>query len=164
MSHKQIYEVGEVPPIGHVPEKMYAQVIRAERFGDPKHAFKIERIPVPEIKPDEVLVYVMAAGINFNNVWAALGSPVAVIAALGYVTYELWLANPWQVIIAAGPPAPRHGSHSAHLHPPPAGPRAGPPGAPAGGWPPRRRRRRGRRADSTAAGGGESAGWGGARR
>jgi crotonyl-CoA carboxylase/reductase len=28
-----------------------------------------------------VLVYVMAAGINYNNVWAALGIPVNVIAA-----------------------------------------------------------------------------------
>lgn len=81
MSHKEIYEIGEVPPIGHVPKQMYAQVIRTHRFGDPKHAFKIEKLPVPEIKPDEVLVYVMAAGINFNNVWAALGSPIDVIGA-----------------------------------------------------------------------------------
>ena len=29
---------------------------------------------------DEVLIYVMASGINFNNVWAALGTPVDVIA------------------------------------------------------------------------------------
>ena len=81
MSVKQIYEIGEVPPIGHVPRLMYAQVIRAERFGEPKHAFKVEKVEVPEIRPDEALVYVMAAGINRNNVWAALGSPVNVIAA-----------------------------------------------------------------------------------
>src|SRR5208282_2496494 len=61
MSHQEIYEIGEVPPIGHVPKQMYAQVIRAERFGDPRHAFKIEKIAVPEIRADEVLVYVMAA-------------------------------------------------------------------------------------------------------
>ena len=29
---------------------------------------------------DEVLIYVMASGINFNNVWAALGTPLDVIA------------------------------------------------------------------------------------
>ena len=81
MSRKQIYEIGEVPPIGHVPSQMYAQVIRAERFGEPKRAFKVEKVDVPELRPDEALVYVMAAGINFNNVWAALGSPVNVIAA-----------------------------------------------------------------------------------
>jgi crotonyl-CoA carboxylase/reductase len=81
MSHKEIYEIGEVPPIGHVPKLMYAQLIRPDRFGEPIGAFKVEKIPVPEIKPDEALVYVMAAGINRNNIWAALASPVDVIAA-----------------------------------------------------------------------------------
>ncbi|HEY6419649.1 MAG TPA: crotonyl-CoA carboxylase/reductase [Candidatus Binataceae bacterium] len=81
MSHREIFEIGEVPPLGHVPKQMYAQVIRTDRFGDPKQAFKIEKLPVPQIRPDEVLVYVMAAGINFNNVWAALGSPIDVIGA-----------------------------------------------------------------------------------
>src|SRR5579872_574170 len=78
---RNIYEIGEVPPLGHIPEQMYAQVIRAERFGDPIHAFKVEKIPVPALRSDEALVYVMAAGVNFNNVWAALGSPINVIAA-----------------------------------------------------------------------------------
>jgi crotonyl-CoA carboxylase/reductase len=80
-TRKQIYEVGEAPPVGHIPELMYAQVIRQERFGQPRHAFQVEAVPVPEIGPDEALVYVMAAGINYNNVWAALGSPVDVIKA-----------------------------------------------------------------------------------
>lgn len=80
MSTKDIYEIGEMPPVGALPKSMYAQVVRADRFGEPRHAFKIEKVPLPEIKPDEVLVYVMAAGINFNNVWAALGIPVNVIA------------------------------------------------------------------------------------
>jgi len=88
MMHKEIYEIGQVPPIGVVPKQMYAQVIRADRFGDPNHAFKVEKIAVPEIKPDEVLVYVMAAGVNFNNVWAALGSPVDVIGARQKAKYD----------------------------------------------------------------------------
>src|SRR6202047_1253730 len=88
MRAKEIYEIGEVPPIGCVPKKMYGQLIRADRFGDPKHAFKIEKIQVPEIRPDEVLVYVMAAGVNFNNVWAALGSPVDVIGARQKAKYD----------------------------------------------------------------------------
>jgi len=81
MSAKEIYEIGEVPPIGQVPKQMYAQLIRADRFGEPTKGFAIEKVPVPDLKPDEVLVYVMAAGINYNNVWASLGSPVNVIAA-----------------------------------------------------------------------------------
>lgn len=51
MSPKEIYEIGEVPPIGHVPRQMYAQVIRADRFGEPKRAFRIEKIPVPNSAP-----------------------------------------------------------------------------------------------------------------
>jgi crotonyl-CoA carboxylase/reductase len=85
---RTIYEIGEVPPIGQIPEQMYAQVIRAERFGDPIRAFKAEKIPVPELRPDEALVYVMAAGVNFNNVWAALGSPINVIAARQKARYD----------------------------------------------------------------------------
>ncbi len=86
---KEIYEIGEVPPIGTVPKQMYAQLIRAERFGEPTKAFRVEKIAVPEIKPDEALVYVMAAGINFNNVWAALGTPVNVIAARNKAKYDM---------------------------------------------------------------------------
>src|SRR5258708_28624440 len=67
---------------------MAGQLLRADRFGDPKHGFKIEKIGVPEICPDEVLVYVMAAGVNFNNVWAALGSPVDVIGARQKAKYD----------------------------------------------------------------------------
>ncbi len=76
---KALYELGEQPPIGVVPEQMYAQVIRRERFGEPSKAFAREKVPVPEIGPSEALVLVMAAGINYNNVWAALGVPVDVI-------------------------------------------------------------------------------------
>jgi crotonyl-CoA carboxylase/reductase len=76
---QEVYEIGESPPVGKVPEYMYAQVIRRERFGDPVKAFAKEKIPVPEIGPREALVHVMAAGINYNNVWAALGVPVDVI-------------------------------------------------------------------------------------
>src|SRR5690606_7370820 len=78
---KDLYELGEIPELGHVPARMHAQVIRPERYGEPKDAFQIEQIPVPSIAPNEVLVYVMAAGVNYNNVWAALGIPVDVVRA-----------------------------------------------------------------------------------
>lgn len=71
--------IGSLPPVGEVPQKMLAQVIRRERFGDPRTAFQVEEISAPEIKPHEVLIGVMAAGINFNNVWAARGIPIDVI-------------------------------------------------------------------------------------
>ena len=78
---KEIYALGEVPPLGEVPARMHAQVIRASRFGEPNKAFAAEELPVPELGPRDVLVYVMAAGVNYNNVWAGLGIPVNVIAA-----------------------------------------------------------------------------------
>ncbi len=59
---------------------MYAYTVRRERFGEPKDSLQIEVVDVPEIGDDEVLVYIMAAGVNYNNVWAALGVPVDVIS------------------------------------------------------------------------------------
>jgi len=78
---KDLYELGETPPLGHIPPRMHAMTVRQANFGEPKSAFTREVVPTPEIGPREVLVYVMAAGINYNNVWAALGVPVDVIKA-----------------------------------------------------------------------------------
>jgi len=78
---KDLYDIAETPPLGHVPKQMHASLIRAERFGEPKDAFEIEVVDTPEVGPRQVLVYVMAAGTNYNNVWAALGAPVNVIGA-----------------------------------------------------------------------------------
>ena len=76
----EICDLGQRPPEGEVPEKMHAMVVRQHRFGEPESAFEREVIPTPEIGPRDVLVYVMATGINYNNVWAALGDPLDVIA------------------------------------------------------------------------------------
>jgi crotonyl-CoA carboxylase/reductase len=63
---------------GELPATMAAWVIREEREGEPTDAFQLEEIEVPEPGAFEVIVRVMAAGVNFNNVWAALGEPVGV--------------------------------------------------------------------------------------
>ena len=76
---KSLYNLGETPPLGVIPEKMHAQVIRQSRYGPPHQAFAREVVAVPSIEPNEVLVYVMAAGINYNNVWAGLGIPVDIV-------------------------------------------------------------------------------------
>ncbi len=78
---KDLYPIGEAPPLGYIPAKMHAQLIRPARFGQPSRSFRPEVVDVPSIGPDEALVYVMAAGVNYNNVWAALGVPVDVIGA-----------------------------------------------------------------------------------
>jgi crotonyl-CoA carboxylase/reductase len=64
---------------GTLPETMAAWVIREEREGEPMDAFQVEEIEVPEPGAFEVIVRVMAAGVNYNNVWAALGKPVSVM-------------------------------------------------------------------------------------
>jgi crotonyl-CoA carboxylase/reductase len=79
----QVAEVSTGP--GELPEKMAAWVIREDRLGEPRDAFQIEEIEVPEPGAFEVIVRVMAAGVNYNNVWAALGEPVSVF---GYGDHE----------------------------------------------------------------------------
>ena len=76
---KPLYEIGESPPLGKVPERMYAWMIRRERFGEPRKSFQVEVVDVPELDDDDVLVHVMAAGVNYNGVWAGRGTPVDVI-------------------------------------------------------------------------------------
>ncbi len=63
---------------GELPHTMAAWVIRQEREGEPLDAFQLEEIEVPEPGAFEVIVRVMAAGVNYNNVWAAQGKPVSV--------------------------------------------------------------------------------------
>ncbi|MEQ1613059.1 MAG: crotonyl-CoA carboxylase/reductase [Hyphomicrobiaceae bacterium] len=74
---KDLYEVGEIPPLGHVPKNMYAWAIRKERHGSPDTAMQVEVVPTWELDSHDVLVLVMAAGVNYNGVWAALGKPIS---------------------------------------------------------------------------------------
>jgi len=74
---KDLYEIGEMPPLGYVPKKMYAWAIRRERHGEPEKSFQVEVVDTWEIDSNEVLVLVMAAGVNYNGVWAGLGQPIS---------------------------------------------------------------------------------------
>ncbi|GLS44577.1 crotonyl-CoA carboxylase/reductase [Methylobacterium brachythecii] len=74
---KDLYDLGEVPPLGHVPKTMYAWVVRKDRHGPPESANEVEVVPTWSLGDDDVLVYVMAAGINYNHVWGSLGEPVS---------------------------------------------------------------------------------------
>ncbi|MCG6498073.1 crotonyl-CoA carboxylase/reductase [Kitasatospora sp. A2-31] len=64
-----------------MPRRMHASLIRRERYGRPADAFRTEVVDVPPVGRNQVLVKVMAAGVNYNNVWAAQGYPLDVIAA-----------------------------------------------------------------------------------
>jgi crotonyl-CoA carboxylase/reductase len=74
---KDLYAVGEIPPLGHVPRQMHAWAIRRERHGEPDQAMQLEVVETPEIDSHQVLVFVMAAGVNYNGVWAGLGTPIS---------------------------------------------------------------------------------------
>jgi crotonyl-CoA carboxylase/reductase len=103
---KDLYDLGEAPPLGQVPPKMHAMTVRRENFGEPKDAFRREVVDTPAIGPREALVYVMAAGINYNNVWAALGVPVDVIKvheAMGDTTgYHIGGSDAAGIVYAVG--------------------------------------------------------------
>jgi len=74
---KDLYEIGEIPPLGYVPPRMYAWVIRRERHGEPDKSFQLEVVETPPIDSNEVLIFVMGAGVNYNGVWAGLGTPIS---------------------------------------------------------------------------------------
>jgi len=65
---KDLYEIGEIPPLGHVPKNMYAWTIRRDREGPPDEAMQVEVVPTWELDSHDVLVLVMAAGVNYNGV------------------------------------------------------------------------------------------------
>jgi crotonyl-CoA carboxylase/reductase len=75
---EDLYEIGTLPPIGEVPKQMHAQLVRPDRYGEPEKAIQDEVIDVPGLGPHDALIMVMAAGVNFNIVWAARGIPVDV--------------------------------------------------------------------------------------
>ncbi len=74
---KDLYELGEIPPLGHVPKSMYAWAIRKERHGNPDTAMQVEVVDTTDLDSHDVLIMVMAAGVNYNGVWAALGQPIS---------------------------------------------------------------------------------------
>ncbi len=49
---KNLYAIGEIPPLGHVPEKMHAWAIRKERHGPPMSSMQLEVLPTWTIGDD----------------------------------------------------------------------------------------------------------------
>jgi crotonyl-CoA carboxylase/reductase len=88
---------------GDLPASMAAWVIRQEREGEPVDAFQVEEIEVPEPGAFEVVVRVMAAGVNFNNVWAALGKPVSVFRYHPEVDHHIGGSDASGVVWKVGP-------------------------------------------------------------
>src|SRR2546428_12439032 len=74
-ARKELYDIGEIPPLGHVPARMYAWAIRKERHGPPETSMRLEVLPTWPIGEDEVLIYVMAGGGKYKGVWGGPGGP-----------------------------------------------------------------------------------------
>src|SRR5512136_302635 len=62
---------------------MYAWAIRKERHGPPDQAMQLEVLPTWELDSHDVLVLVMASGVNYNGVWACLGHPISMFDVHG---------------------------------------------------------------------------------
>src|SRR5271163_786658 len=77
--NKDLYEIGEIPPLGHVPASMYAWVVREDRHGPPEQSMQVEVVPTWPLDSHDVLGLGMAGGVNYNGSWAALGEPVSVL-------------------------------------------------------------------------------------
>ncbi len=67
----------EVEP-GELPATMSAWAMRPEREGNLDTAYELETLAPPEPGPFEVVVRVMAAGLNYNSIWAARAEPVSI--------------------------------------------------------------------------------------
>ncbi|MDX6629413.1 MAG: crotonyl-CoA carboxylase/reductase [Gaiellales bacterium] len=85
-----------------VPASMRAWVIRPDRLGEPRDAMRLETVATPAAGPGEVVVRVMAAGVNYNNVWACLGQPVSVFRYTGH-DFHIGGSDASGIVAAVGP-------------------------------------------------------------
>jgi crotonyl-CoA reductase len=69
---------------------------------DVRKSLRLGEVPMPELAPDEVLIAVMAAGLNYNTVWSAIFEPVPTFAFLSrYGRQGGWAARhdlPYHVV------------------------------------------------------------------
>lgn len=93
-----------------VPREFTAAHLREEDVGgfagvadkDVRKSIHVGAVPMPELAPDEVLVAVMASGVNYNTVWSAMFEPVPTFSFLReYAKQGGWAARhdrPFHVI------------------------------------------------------------------
>jgi crotonyl-CoA reductase len=73
-----------------VPQTYRAAHLKASDIGmfngcadkDVRRSLHVGDVPMPELAPDEVLVAVLASGINYNTVWSAMFEPIPTFAFL----------------------------------------------------------------------------------
>ncbi|MGW0655524.1 alcohol dehydrogenase catalytic domain-containing protein, partial [Streptomyces umbrinus] len=99
-------ELEHLPP----PDRFTAAHLRAEDVDsftgvadkDVRKSIHIGAVPMPELAPNEVLVAVMASGINYNTVWSAMFEPIPTFTFLKHFgRQDRWAARhdqPFHVI------------------------------------------------------------------
>ncbi len=86
-----------------VPKEMHAWVIREDRHGEPEQALQLETVAVPQPGDGQVLVRVMAAGINYNGVWICRGKPVPLSKLRTGADFHITGSDASGVVAAVGP-------------------------------------------------------------
>src|SRR6266702_3185971 len=61
------------------------EIFRGVQDKDVRRTLHIGEVPMPEIAPDEVVVAVMAAAVNYNTVWSATFEPLPSFQFLKHV-------------------------------------------------------------------------------
>lgn len=59
--------------LGYVLKQMYVWVICCECYGELEKVMQIEVVDIFLIDSNEVLVFVMVVGVNYNGIWVGLG-------------------------------------------------------------------------------------------
>src|SRR5204862_267410 len=68
---KELYQLGETPPLGEVPRRMLAQLVRQDRFGEPTRAFKVEQVEVPpQLSWDAAAAYMLVGATAYRMLGA----------------------------------------------------------------------------------------------
>jgi crotonyl-CoA reductase len=78
----QLDTIGDLP----LPKTYRAVTVHADEVDifagretkdkDPRESLHVEDVPVPELRPGEAIVAVMASSINYNTVWTSIFEPV----------------------------------------------------------------------------------------
>jgi crotonyl-CoA reductase len=85
-----------------VPAEYTAAHLRIEEIAgfngvadkDVRKSIHVGSVPMPELAPNEVLVAVLASGINYNTVWSAMFEPIPTFTFLKhYATSDRWAAR-----------------------------------------------------------------------
>ena len=74
---KDLYELDEVAAARPCPGADVRLGDPRERHGPPQESFQVEVVPTWSIGEEEVLLLVMAGGVNYNGIWAGLGQPIS---------------------------------------------------------------------------------------